>query len=52
MEIEAENKMSFRKKILGNILVGSAFAILFKGGIRDSIVALISTSILHAQMNL
>ena len=46
MEIEAENKMDFKKKVLGNVLVGSAFAILFKGGIRDSIVALISTFVL------
>ena len=46
MEIEAEDKMNFRKKVLGNVLVGSAFAILFKGGIRDSVVALISTFIL------
>ena len=29
MEIEAEDKMNFRKKVLGNVLVGSAFAILF-----------------------
>ena len=46
MEIEAENKMDFKKKVLGNVLVGSAFAILFRGGIRDSIVALISTFVL------
>ena len=41
-EIEQSNKLTFLKKLLGNVLVGGAFAILFKGGYCDSVVASIS----------
>lgn len=58
-EIEKNNKLTFFKKLLGNILVGGAFAILFKGGYHDSIVASVSAIFLtiinnfieHLQLN-
>lgn len=45
-EIDKEEHMTFFKKIFGNILVGGAFAILFKGNFKDSLVAILSTFVL------
>jgi len=44
--INNEVKMSRLKKVIGHVLAGGAFALLFKGGIRDSIVAVISMLLL------
>ncbi|MGF6907717.1 threonine/serine ThrE exporter family protein [Fusobacterium sp. PH5-44] len=44
--IMSEAKISHRNKVLGHVLAGGSFAILFKGTMRDSIVAVISMLIL------
>ena len=44
--INNQSKIDRLKKVTGHVLAGGAFALLFKGGIRDSIVAIISMLLL------